>query len=420
MSSRTVGPASYGVLGLGAVSYAAFTFIWFTVPAFLSTLIRHLSLTPTEAGVVVGAVPLTYVPLGLFGGVAIDRIGSRRAIGISLFVFGVAQVARAFAGGFWTLLAPTLLLGVAGMGITFGLPKLVSELFPAERTGSATAVYQVGSMVGPILAFGLSRPVLGPLFGGWRQVFLLTGLGTLAYALVWVLAATAYGWSRAAGAGSTAGGSPSSADGPTSDDGRPLTLGSVRQDLERVLFHRELRLLVVVGTTYLFVNHGLRGWLTVLLEGRGLAPGLSGPVTSLFVVAQVVGILTIPPLADRWHRDRLMLVVSGVLCTVGTVGLLLAAGLVGIVAVSFVVGIGLGGVSTLIKVVPPKMDGIGPGLTATAVGFIYSVGEIGGFTGPFLVGALRDLTGSFQVGVGALVVAALLMALASVAMVEAA
>jgi hypothetical protein len=78
------------------------------------------------------------------------------------------------------------------MATTFGLPKLVSELFPADRTGSSTAVYQVGSQLGPVAAFGLSRPLLEPALGGWEAVFLASGAVVLGFSAVWWLATSVY------------------------------------------------------------------------------------------------------------------------------------------------------------------------------------------------------------------------------------
>jgi nitrate/nitrite transporter NarK len=68
------------------------------------------------------------------------------------------------------------------------------------------------------------------------------------------------------------------------------------------------------------------------------------------------------------------------------------------VAGALVVGIGVGGLSPLVRIVPAELDGIGPELTGTAVGLVFAVGELGGFLGPFLIGAGYDLTGSYVPG----------------------
>jgi cyanate permease len=397
----------YSILVLGGLAYACYTFVWFSLPALLTPLIEDFGLSTTQAGLVVGAVPLVYIPLGLVSGVLIDRLGSRAAIGVALSGFGLVQLARGLATDFLGLFVPTLLLGVFGMATTFGLPKLVAELFPPERTGSSTAVYQVGSQLGPVAAFGLSRPLLEPLLGGWEAVFLASGAVVLGFAALWWLTTTVYARTVAGGWG----------DAPSDGDDGESTLELARRNIGTLVSHRDMLLLVLVGTMYLFINHGLRGWLAVILESTGLAPGLAGLLVSFMIVAEIAGTLSIPTLSDRWNRRKAALAVSGGCCAVGTLGLLLSPGALPlIVVVLAVIGIGIGGLSPMIKAIPADMDGIGPGMTATAVSLIYAVGEIGGFTGPIVIGGLRDLTGGFEAGLGALLLAGVAVILGSLSM----
>lgn len=395
---------AYAVVVAGALSYTCLTFSWFALPAYLSEIIAELGLTGTEAGVLAGAVPLTYVPLGLVAGFIVDRIGAGRAIGAGAAIFGVAQVARSVAPGFPTLLAATLALGVGGTAITFGLPKLVSVVFPADRTGTPSAVYLIGASAGTAGAFAVGRPVLGPLLGGWRALFLWSGLVAVAYAGAWLggLWLTRTDWRDPPAAGGGA--------------GRTFTVDSLARDGRAVLGNRELRLLVVVGTMYLLCVHGLQGWLPTILETRGLHPDRAGRATSLLVAANVVGVIGVPPVADRLEARRGALMAAGGLATVGVtaigvggVGLLAGSGIV-------IVGLGLGGLSPLVRAIPPDLEGIGPGLTGAAVGFVFAVGEVGGFLGPVLLGALRDLTGSFLPGFAVLGAAGMVVVGAAVAM----
>ncbi|KYH27739.1 hypothetical protein HAPAU_04070 [Halalkalicoccus paucihalophilus] len=131
------------------------------------------------------------------------------------------------------------------------------------------------------------------------------------------------------------------------------------------------------------------------------------------MAGQVVGALSIPPLSDRLSARRPAVVLSGVLVTTGTLVLLAAETALVIAALGIIaVGIGLGGVGPLLRAIPVELEGIGPGLTATAVGFVFAVGELGGFLGPFLVGSLLDLTGSFAPGLTVIALAGLAIAAA--------
>lgn len=404
----SVSAGSYVLLAGGSVGYFLFLFAWFLLPAFLTPIIADLGLTGTQAGIVTGAIPLSYIPLALVSGLVIDRIGAPNAIGIGLVVLGAAHAVRAGATGFVSVLVPTLLLGVGGTGLTFGLPKLVADLFPPERSGSMSSVYLVGSALGTAAAFGVGRPTLGPLAGGWRPLFLAAGVGIVGFGVCWTVGATLL-WRRV--------------DCFSGEDGESenasFTVESLRRDAWTVLSHPEIKLLVLVGTMRLLVNHGLQAWLATALELRGLAVGLAATVTTLYVVARIGGTVTVSPLSDRLGARRPAVVACGVLGTVGAVGVAAAGGSVPLtVAAVALVGVAMGGLSPLVRVIPIELDGIGPRLTATANGLVFTVGEVGGFAGPFLIGGLRDHTGSFVPGFALLAAGSAVVVVAGYAMTE--
>jgi cyanate permease len=388
------------LLVLGGLGYGALLFVWFSLPAYLQPVIEDLGLTGTQAGVLAGAVPLTYIPLGLASGLLVDRLGARVGVGLGIALAGVGQLSRSFAPEFPSMLALTLLLGVGATGLTFGLPKLASELYPADSVGRAASVYLVGSYVGSATVFAVGRPVVGPALGGWRPLFLYSGVGTLVVAALWAVAA----WYVPAGRYET-------------DDEADLTLASLADDVRSVLAHRDLRLLVVLGTMYLFVLHGIQGWLVTVLETRGVPADIAGTIASTLVVGQVVGVLAVPALAERLDRRRAALVACAVLACAGVVGLLAEpAAVLLLVAPVVAIGLGMGGLSPLIRAVPVELEGIGPELTGTAVGIVFAVGEIGGFLGPVLIGALRDATGTFTPGLAVAAVGTLVAAAGGAAM----
>ncbi|WP_436900934.1 MFS transporter [Halovenus halobia] len=392
MSARSAPWRVYGLLVAGTLVYTSLMFSWFSLPAYLPTIIADVGLSGTQAGLLAGAVPLTYIPLALFSGLAVDRIGPGRSLFVALVCIGVAQLARSVAPGFLGLLATTLTLGVGATLVTFGLPKLVSVLFPPESTGLPSSVYLVGASAGTAAAFSLGRPLIGPALGGWRNLFFWTGVVILCYAVVWLLVVV---FSRLGSQESTAG------------EEMPMV-----DDLKTVLVHPQLRLVVVLGITYLLIIHGLQGWLPTILESRGLSAGRAGQTTTLLVGANVVGVLTIPGLADRFDARRGAIVAASAVAGFGVVGIigggataLAVAGIVG-------AGLGVGGLSPMVRAIPPALEGIGPRLTGTAVGLVFAVGEIGGFAGPFLIGFLRDSTGSFVPGLAVLAISGLAAVLA--------
>jgi len=397
-SGRAPSRASVALLALGALAYGWLLFAWFSLPAYLTVITDDLALSGTEAGVLAGAVPLTYVPLGLFSGALTDRVGGERAVGGGMTLVGVAHLARSGAPDFPTMLLATLLLGVGGTGITFGLPKLVADRFPERLVGRASAGYLVGSTVGTAAAFGLGRPTLGPALGGWRPFFAATGAAVLAFAVTWWVALLV---------------AEQVAPAPDRSDSE-----SSLAALRAVARTPAVALLVVVGFVYLFVVHGLQGWLTAVLEARGAAPALAARVTTLLVVAQLAGTVTLAPLAERLERRRAAVPVAGATLALGTAGVAVATDPLVAAALVAGVGLGLGTVAPLIRALPVELEGVGAERTGTAVGLVFAVGEIGGFTGPALVGALRDATGSFVPGLGVLATAGLVAVAAGIGLVR--
>lgn len=204
---------------------------------------------------------------------------------------------------------------------------------------------------------------------------------------------------------------------PNAEDSESsFAIGTLKTDIKTVLTHRELRLVVLVGITYLLIIHGLQGWLPTILESRGLSAERSGQTTTLLVMANVVGILTIPGLADRFRARRLAIMLSGFTAFCG-VGAILGGGTTIITAAGIVAaGLGVGGLSPLVRAIPPDLDGIGARLTGTAVGLVFAVGEVGGFLGPVLIGSLRDVTGTYAVGLAILAGGGLLAVAAGAAL----
>lgn len=388
------------LLAAGSICYFTFTFAWFTLPAYLAPILAAFGVSNALAGLLAGAVPFVYIPLGLVSGVLIDRVGSRWGIGLGVATVGVAQLLRSVSTDVGVLLGGTLLLGVGGTGVTFGLPKLASDLFDPDRVGSASSVFLVCASLGTAAAYSVGRGVLGPLLGGWRPVFVLSGGVAVAAGLGWLVLATVVDRR-----GRTRG-----------DPADALTLAGFRRDATTVVANRSVRLLVVIGTMVLLVLHGLQGWLVAILELDGVDPVTATTVASLFVGGQIVGTILLPVAADRWRTKRGMVALGGGLACVGALALVGVDGPVAASVAAIGVGTGVGGLMPIIVSVPTELDGIGPDLTATAVGIVFAVGEVGGFGGPVVIGALRDLTGSFVPGLVVLAAGGLVIVAAALAL----
>ncbi len=113
----------------------------------------------------------------------VDRVGTRRGLSITVFLYSIVAVCTSMAQGFYSFATFRFLLGASESANWPGATKAVSEWFPRRERGLATALYDSGSSIGGALAPFL---VLGIYFRwGWRLAFVVPGLLGFVWLIVW-------------------------------------------------------------------------------------------------------------------------------------------------------------------------------------------------------------------------------------------
>jgi MFS transporter, CP family, cyanate transporter len=365
------------VLGLAWLSAFSARTATLTVGPMLPLLQADLHLTFAESGLLF-SIPV--LMMGLFSipsGLVIARLGVRWTLLISLTLLGAGGALRATAAGVGPLFAFTALTG-AGIGLLQPtLPRLVKDWFH-ERTGTATAVYSSGFVMGAVVATGITVPVLLPLSGSltWRGPFLVWS------GLVWLSLAA---WL--------------------------LVRGQERRGAEslapfaRVFRNRLCWLLAFVFLSQSIIYYVLNSWLTSFYQSYGWTLTAAASSLVFLSVGSVVGGFGGPVLSDRVGRRPVMRW-SAVLTIIGLAGLLLrplelywlwALLVGGFTAVLFTIGF----------VIP--VDVAKPAEVGAFTGLMLAVGYGGVVVGPTAIGWLRDVTGSNLYG---------LLALLSIAVVQ--
>ncbi|WP_347557883.1 MFS transporter [Robbsia sp. KACC 23696] len=147
---------------------------------------KEFSLSPVNLGYLFSSFLWLYavalIPMGLL----VDRFGSKRLNAWGIGFWSLATALTAFTGGFISLLATRLLMG---LGESTSYPaggRVIREWAPASERGIATSIFHAGSLLGPAIgAVGLGWVVTTY---GWRSAFLVaasTGFVWLVAWLVW-------------------------------------------------------------------------------------------------------------------------------------------------------------------------------------------------------------------------------------------
>jgi MFS transporter, ACS family, aldohexuronate transporter len=116
-------------------------------------------------------------------GRAIDRVGTRRGLSVSVLFYSVVSMATSLATGFRSFAAFRFLLGLGESANWPGAAKAVSEWFPKRERGLAAALFDSGSSIGGALAPFLILPIY--YRWGWRPAFVIPGLLGFLWLFFW-------------------------------------------------------------------------------------------------------------------------------------------------------------------------------------------------------------------------------------------
>jgi len=135
----------------------------------------ELQLSGTQYSWVVNSFLIAYTLSYLFGGMLVDRIGTRRSVGLSLSWWSLANMAHALAGSLGTLMGFRFMLGLGEAMFYPAAMRGIAEWFqPRDRSkavGLLLGGASLGALIAPILV-GSMQDMPGV---GWRGAFVVTG-----------------------------------------------------------------------------------------------------------------------------------------------------------------------------------------------------------------------------------------------------
>ncbi len=238
-------------------------------------------------------------------------------------------------------------------------------------------IYVTGPAVGSMSSLALTNSSLLPAFeGNWRRVLVVWAAFALAAGLVWLAIANHPEVRRRE--------MPRKAGGPA------VSQWSIVGTLVAV---PAVRVLLAMSIAIFLFNHGLNNWLPEILRDKGMSSVAAGYWATVPTLVGLAGSLTLPRLATPERRYRMLigLCASALLATLllrAGEGPLLAAGLT-------LQGIARSSMMTVAMLTLVELPGIGERHAATAGGLFFSAAEIGGSSGPMLMGLIHDASGGF-------------------------
>ncbi len=357
------------MLSLGFLVTFNVHLLMFSYSPLVSNITNELTLTNAEAGFLFSVLILTLMIFRIPWGILFDHRGFKKTMTLALILMGIFGLARGFATNYVSLLITQFFLGIGLSGVIPAIPRLVSCWFPKERIGAATGICLAGFPIGDFVALSFT-PFLLVFLNSWRQIFLIYGAWCIVFAALW--------WKFAH---------------ETENQAEQINRVSRASEFAKLLKNR----LVWVLTGLYFCAGGcydtLLVWLPNIMQTRGFDAFSASYVASTLPAGFLFSTLIVGAYSDRVGLRKPFVLLMGafsgpvVFFTGMTVGL-------PAYVITFLAGLCTVGVLTIILAIPIETPGLSRNLSSV-LGIVASVGNLGSFVLPTLVGQLRDMSGTF-------------------------
>jgi sugar phosphate permease len=374
---------------------------------------KDLGLSAAQYGFGAGLFFLTYCLFEVPSNLILYRFGATRWIARIMLTWGVCAAGMAFIVGPSSFYAMRLLLGAAEAGFFPGVLFFLTLWFPAGYRGRALGIF----MGGVAISGAIGAPISGFLLSfdgwlglrGWQWLFLIQGAPAILLApvcLFYLQDGPAHAnWlppgERDALAATLEAERPQHrhADGQTFLASLKLALTN-----PRVLF------LAFVYFADVCLLNAILFFLPLILKGFGLSNLQTGFVAAIPSLVALVAVVLWGRRSDlsreRTSAAALALVIGGAALLASA---LLPDPLTRIIAIT----VSLAGT---IAFTPPfwtiPASFLSGSASAGGYAAISSLGVVGGFVAPWIIGYLKDLSGDFRYGLGAFGLLAIVVAIA--------
>ena len=363
---------------------------------------RELGLTESVFGLGAGLFFLAYSLFEVPSNLILERVGARRWIARIMISWGVVAMAMIAVRGASSFFALRFVLGLAEAGFFPGVILYLTFWFPMREQARAVALFMTATALAGVIAGPVSGALL-ELHGlaglsGWQWLFIVEGLPAVILGIL-VLRYLPDGPDEAAW---------------LEVDERAALLMRLERERGRGTQKRSRSFVEAIGNStvwvlslvYFAIVFGLYGvtfWLPQIIRSFGSRSDFEiGMLSAIPFFGAAIAMVYVGRSSDligerRWH----LAFCAGV----GAIGLMLASmthsPILSLGALS-IAAAGIWGTFGPFWAMPSEF--LSGTAAAGAIALINSIGNLGGFAGPYLVGIIKQATHSFAGGMIAMAV----------------
>ncbi|MDD5167218.1 MAG: MFS transporter [Syntrophales bacterium] len=356
----------------------------------------ELSLSHAVFGLGGGIFFIGYFLFEIPSNLILHRVGARLWIARIMISWGLAASAMMFVSGPKSFYTIRFLLGLAEAGFFPGMILYLTYWFPGKYLARNVALF----MTATPLAGVIGGPVSGAFLemhgflgvSGWQWLFLLEGMPAVILGVVVLF----YLPER-----------PEKASWLPEEEKAWLlerlhaeSAGKHAQresNLRQALKSARVWVLCLIYFSLVVAMYGVTLWMPLIIKAQtGLGDFLIGVLSIFPYLAAAIFMVVVGISSDRTGERRLHLAGSLILAALGFLLSSLADSLMGKICCLVITAAGIwGGLGPFWAFAGSFLSGTG---AAGGIALINSIGNLGGFVGPTVMGLFRGWTGSFNAG----------------------
>ena len=359
------------------------------------TMNAELNFSPTIFAWGAGIFFIGYFIFEVPSNIALEKFGASRWIARIMVSWGIISALMALVSGPWSFYALRFLLGIAEAGFFPGIILYLTYWYPSEYRARFLAAFAIAVPVSTVIGAPLSGMLLG-LDGamglkGWQWLFIIEGIPSVLLGVVtWFyltdrpsqatwLSVEQKAWLIA----------KLEAERVAKESGNPMSL-------RKALASPRVLMLCLIYFGFVGALYGMQFWLPQIVKAFGFSNLQTGFVTAIPYLFGSIAMVLWAQHSDR-TRERVWHVGLPLLLTAAALGVsgISTDPMLTMVALT-VAAIGVFCTFALFWTLPTAW--LSGAAAAAGIAMINSVGNLAGFGGPYLIGWVKELTGSTSTG----------------------
>jgi MFS transporter, ACS family, tartrate transporter len=371
------------------------------------TMNKALGLNASLYGLAAGAFFWGYFLFEVPSNIILEKVGARLWIARIMITWGILSGATALCTGPWSFMTVRFLLGLAEAGFYPGIVLFLTYWFPDRHRARINAGFTLALPLAVAFGAPMSTALLeldGVLgVAGWQWMFIAEAVPTVLIGIAVLFYVT---------------------DRPAearwlSDEERAWLTGVLARERHQIESQRKISLwrsfsepkVLLLSLNYLGIvtaSLGMLIFLPQIIKQLGFTNMQVGWASMIPYLCGAFSMVAWGWVSDRMGERRWNLFAA---CVVASIGLIVAGFTVGsywsLVGIS-IAAAGFYGSKGMFWSMPSMF--LTGSAAAAGIAWINSLGNLGGFFGPSMVGWVKESTGSFAGGLYALAACALLSA----------